>query len=122
MSGAWITLIGAAITLTINFIFIPIFSYAACAWATFFCYGTMMVISYIWGQKAYPIPYAWKKLVAYMVISVMLYFIHRGITSYLPGMLIQVITGIIFMTAYLLFILRIERKEFKRLPVIGKFL
>jgi O-antigen/teichoic acid export membrane protein len=122
MSGAWITLIGAAITLTINFIFIPIFSYAACAWATFFCYGTMMVISYMWGQKAYPIPYAWKKLVAYMVISVMLYFIHRGITSYLPGMLIQVITGIIFMTAYLLFILRIERKEFKRLPVIGKFL
>ena len=122
MSGAWITLIGAGITLTINFFFIPIYSYAACAWATFFCYGTMMAVSYVWGQKAYPIPYAWKKLTAYVVIVVMLYFIHRGITSYLPGMLIQVITGIIFLTAYLLFILRIERKEFKRLPVIGRFL
>jgi O-antigen/teichoic acid export membrane protein len=36
--GAYITLIGAAITLLINYLFIPHFSYMACAWATFLCY------------------------------------------------------------------------------------
>ena len=35
LAGAWITLIGAAITLIINYFFIPYFSYMACAWATF---------------------------------------------------------------------------------------
>jgi len=60
MAGAWITLAGASITLTINYFLIPYFGYMACAWATFCCYGSMMVISFIWGQKAYPIPYAWK--------------------------------------------------------------
>ena len=80
-AGAYITLIGAGITIAVNFLFIPYFSYMACAWATFLCYGTMMVISYIWGQKSYPVPYAWKKLLAYMVIVVILYFIHHGIIS-----------------------------------------
>src|SRR5215213_8391143 len=73
MAGAWITIIGALITLLINALFIPKFGYMACAWATFFCYGTMMVISYIWGQKNYRVPYAWRKLVAYMAICVGLY-------------------------------------------------
>src|SRR5580658_7607368 len=50
-SGAYITLIGAAITLIINYFFIPAFGYMASAWATFLCYGSMMVISYIWGQR-----------------------------------------------------------------------
>src|SRR5204862_6266252 len=76
MAGAWITLVGASLTIIINFLFIPRFGYIACAWATFFCYGTMMVISFAWGQKAYRVPYAWKKLVAYMVIVVLLYFVH----------------------------------------------
>ncbi|MGI8636620.1 MAG: lipopolysaccharide biosynthesis protein, partial [Segetibacter sp.] len=43
MAGAYITLIGALITLVINFIFIRWYSFMACAWATFFCYGSMMV-------------------------------------------------------------------------------
>jgi O-antigen/teichoic acid export membrane protein len=84
-AGAYITLIGAAITLIINYLFIPRFGYMACAWATFLCYGSMMAISYIWGQGKYPIPYAWKKLVAYMVIVAGLYFIHHWITSIWKG-------------------------------------
>jgi O-antigen/teichoic acid export membrane protein len=41
MSGAWITLFGAAVTFGINYLFIPHYSYMACAWATFWCYGSM---------------------------------------------------------------------------------
>lgn len=121
ISGAYITLIGAAITLIINFSFIPYFGYMACAWATFFCYGSMMVISYLWGQKAYPIPYAWKKLCAYIIIVVLLYFIHSGILYFFKGNTVSLITATLLLLLYVWFILQVESKEFERLPVIGKY-
>jgi len=121
-AGATITIIGAAITLVINYFFIPRYGYMACAWATFLCYGTMMVLSFEWGQKHYPVPYAWKKLLAYMAIVVSLFFIHRGINHLYVSFILSVGSGIILLLAFLLFILKIEKKEFRKLPVIGKYL
>lgn len=120
--GAWITVAGAVITLTINYFFIPVYGYMACAWATFICYGSMMVLSFIWGQKYYYIPYAWKKLLAYMVIVVLLFFVHKGLRSFFPSFIFNFCTGLVLLTAFLLFILKIERKEFQKLPVIGKYI
>ena len=122
LSGAYITIIGAVITLLINFIFIPYFGYMACAWATFFCYGSMMVISFLWGQKAYRVPYAWKKLCAYIIIVVLLYFIHEGITYFFSGNIVNFVTATLLLMLYLWFIMNIERKEFANLPLIGKYI
>ncbi len=122
VAGVWITLAGTLITITINWLFIPAFSYMACAWATLLCYGTMMVISYTWGQKVYPIPYATKKLLAYIGIVVLLYFIHEGFFWLVHSDLASIIAGFVLIALYSLFILKIERKEFQRLPVIGKYL
>ena len=121
ISGAYITLIGAAITLIINYIFIPYYGYMACAWATFFCYGSMMVISYLWGQKAYRIPYAWKKLTAYMVIVVMLFFVHRLLIYIWPGKVFRLSIATFLVLLYILFLSKIERKELHKLPLIGRF-
>jgi O-antigen/teichoic acid export membrane protein len=120
--GAVITLIGAAITLVINYFFIPRYSYMACAWATFICYGSMMVISYFWGQKAYRIPYATKKLVAYLVIVALLYFLHHFIIGIWKNYWFSIGLATIFTTAYALFVARIERRDFQKLPYIGKYL
>ena len=121
IAGAYITLIGAASTLVINFIFIPYFGYMACAWATFFCYGSMMVISFLWGQKDYRIPYAWKKLSAYIIIVVLLYFLHEAIIYFVNGTAVNFISASLLLIIYVWFILFIEKKEFQRLPVIGKY-
>jgi O-antigen/teichoic acid export membrane protein len=121
-AGAYITFIGAGITLLVNYLFIPRFSYMACAWATFFCYGSMMVVSYIWGQKSYRIPYAWKKLVAYMVIVAIIYFIHHFITLLWSNTLFSLSLATVLTLAYAVFVVKIERREFQRLPVIGKYL
>lgn len=121
MAGAWITLIGAAITISINFIFIRHYSYMACAWATFFCYGSMMVISFIWGQKEYRIPYAWKKLVAYIVIVVLLFFAHKGISSIWPNKFLSLTAATILTGFYCWFIGNVEKKELPQLPLIGKY-
>jgi O-antigen/teichoic acid export membrane protein len=122
IAGAWITLIGAALTLLINYFFIPKYGYMACAWATFVCYGTMMVISFAWGQKAYRVPYASKKLVAFIIIVVLQYFIYLLFQK--AGFNHWVNRGFatVELLAFVIFVLLVERKEFARLPVIGRFL
>jgi O-antigen/teichoic acid export membrane protein len=122
IAGTYITLFGVLITCSINYFFIPKYGYMASAWATFFCYGSMMVASFIWGQKEYRIPYAWKKLVAYMTIVVTLFFIHKGLTTLWHNIVFNLTIATILMYVYIWFILLVERKEFQKLPVIGKFI
>ena len=124
-AGAYITLIGAGITLAINYAFIPSFGYMACAWATCICYGTMMVLSYIWGQRVYPVPYAWKKLLAYMVIVLVLFSGHtlagcRALST--PSRWLNLGTATVLFLTYLAFIARVEKKEFSRLPYVNRLL
>jgi O-antigen/teichoic acid export membrane protein len=121
IAGAWITLIGAGITLVINYFFIPRYSYMACAWATFLCYGSMMVVSYIWGQKNYRVPYAWKKLVAYIVISVALYGLYVLFQYFDFSAWTNRGFAIILLSLFGLLIINVERKEFQRLPYVGRF-
>ena len=122
IAGAYITLIGAGITLLINWLFIPYFSYMACAWATFACYGSMTVVSYIWGQKEYRIPYATKKLVAYMVIVVTLFFIHKGAIWLYQPQWFSLVIATLFLAMFTRFILLVEKKEFQKFPVVGKYI
>ena len=120
-AGAWITVGGAILTTIINFLFIPKYGYHACAWATFFCYGSMMVASFVWGQKEYRIPYAWKKLVAYIVIVVLLFFAHKGITSFWHNSFFSITIATILTGFYIWFIGNVEKKELPQLPVVGKY-
>jgi len=121
-AGATITLIGAAVTLIINYFFIPHYSYMACAWATLACYAGMMVISYIWGQRVYPVPYETTKMGGFFAVMMALYVIDMLICTQLHGTLVHLGIGTVLLLGYLVFLLRAERKELGRLPVIGKFL
>ena len=121
-AGAWITIGGALITIFINYLFIPRFGYMASAWATFFCYLAMMVSCYIWGQKEYPVPYAWKKLSAYIVIVVLLFYLHKLLTHLWSNMAFNYTTATVILGAFLLFVLKIEKNEFQKLPVVGRLL
>jgi hypothetical protein len=77
--GAWLSLIGAIITLALNFWWIPlsadhlIYGYYGSAWATFICYGSMMILSYLIGQKYFPVNYNLRKFGGYLGLSVLLY-------------------------------------------------
>ena len=81
-----------------------------------------MIISFVWGQKVYRVPYAWRKLVAYMVIVAGIYFLHHALTGIWHNRVFSLVLATSFSAAYGLFILRVERREFQRLPYIGKFL
>ncbi len=68
--GAYISIIGALITLILNYILIPTMSYYGSAIATIAAYGSMMLISYFMGNKQYPIPYEIKKIAGYLFLSI----------------------------------------------------
>jgi O-antigen/teichoic acid export membrane protein len=77
--GMWITLVGAGITLVLNFICIPLQNkwfggYMGSAWATLICYTVMMILSYRLGQKYYPVNYPAKRLLGYACLALVLYF------------------------------------------------
>lgn len=122
MFGAYVTIAGAVITILLNFWWIPQFRYTGAAWATFFCYAFMMVVSYIQGQKYYPIPYATKKLVSYLVMVTLIYLVQLGISALTPEMtILHFATGLALLAAFTLFVLKIERKEFEKIPYLGKY-
>lgn len=68
--GAYISIVGAIITLALNYLLIPTMSYYGSAIATIAAYGSMMTISYYFGNKYYPIPYDSRKIFMYLIISI----------------------------------------------------
>ena len=67
--GAYISITGAILTLVLNFALIPKYSYLGSAIATLVAYGSMMVLSWYFGRKYYPIPYNLKKMGMYLILS-----------------------------------------------------
>ncbi len=73
--GAMLTIFGAVITISLNIYWIPRIGYMGSAWATLICYASMMIVSYFWGNKHYPVNYDLKRILGYLGLSVTLYFI-----------------------------------------------
>lgn len=71
--GAWFSLLGCVVLIAIDVLFIPRYSYMACAWAGFAAYGVCMVVSYFFGQKYYPINYPLRDIAFYVVLAVALF-------------------------------------------------
>jgi len=107
--GAYISVLGALVTLVLNFWLIPIISYKGSAIATLSAYAIMMFLSFYFGRKYYPIPYNLKKIGMYLVLSIGLsilsFYQFRG--NYIVGIsMLIVFLGIVFF---------LEKNEIKQL-------
>ena len=117
-----ITIGGAAITIGLNILLIPRLHYTGAAIATFTCYLFMMLSSYWLGQKYYPIPYAVKKLIAYITMVVLIYFLHLALVKWVSGsLLFSLGTGFALFIFFTWFVGKVEAKELAKMPVIGKY-
>ncbi|MBU0763831.1 MAG: oligosaccharide flippase family protein [Bacteroidetes bacterium] len=72
--GAFVALGGATVTIVLNFILVPVMGYAGAAWATFFCYFSMMAASYFLGRKFFPVAYDLKSALLYCVVALAVFF------------------------------------------------
>lgn len=73
MWGVWFSLFGLAVTIAMNVILVPRYSYMGCAWGAFICYGSMMIASYFVGQAKRPIDYHLKRIGTYVIMGAALY-------------------------------------------------
>ncbi len=71
--GAWFSLLGAVITVTLNIVLVPRWGYMGCAWAALACYGIMMLASYFVGRSVFPINYNIPRLLFYCAVAAVLY-------------------------------------------------
>lgn len=104
--GAYISIIGAAVTLLFNFALIPVWGYIGSAIATVAAYGTMMAVSYYMGAKYYPIPYDLKKMGLYVGLSAGL----SCLSFYIPVLRQTYIFGIVALVGFMAFIYRNEKQ------------
>lgn len=117
--GAIFSILGCIITVAINVIFVPIYGYIASAWATFFCNLIIMIISYYYGQKHFPIKYDLKSIFLYFGLTIVLY---------IAGMYIGIENQYLkytFRTALLIifaFIIVKRDLPLREMPVINKFI
>ena len=117
--GALFSGIGCLVLFGVNIMFIPKFSYMACAWAGFAGYGVAMVLSYIVGQKKYPINYPLKDIALYVCLAVILYVCMSCANVHLstwPAIGINTVLILAFCAV-------IIKRDFplSSLPVVGKY-
>jgi O-antigen/teichoic acid export membrane protein len=74
LMGAFVSLGGAVMTISLNLWWIPLYGYAGSAWATLACYAGMAFISYLLGRKYYPVAYDLRRITFYIVFGLGLYF------------------------------------------------
>lgn len=112
--GALISVIGAVVTIFINYAFIPSIGYMASAIATVLAYGTMMVLSYYLGRSRYPIPYNFRKIIFYLSVSILcsvlsFYVFNRNL-----------ILGVLLLLLYLGLVYKMENTMLKSIFLGGK--
>ncbi|MEO8934283.1 MAG: polysaccharide biosynthesis C-terminal domain-containing protein [Xanthomarina sp.] len=107
--GAYISVFGALLTLALNFWLIPKISYVGSAIATLSAYSCMMVVSYYYGKKYYPIPYNFKKIGWYLGLSIGL----SALTFY--GFRGNYVVGISALVVFLTLVFQFEKNDLKKL-------
>ena len=117
--GAYFSGIGCIVLVAINIIFVPRYGYMACAWAGFAGYATAMILSYIIGQKKYPIAYPLGSMAIYVVITALFYAVMTYANNHFSTGWALLCNTIVL----ILFVAHIIRWDFplQSLPLIGKY-
>lgn len=117
--GAWFSGIGCLVLVTVNVIFVPTYSYMACAWGGVAGYGTAMLLSYFVGQKKYPIDYPIKSIFVYVAITA-LFFV---IMTLMPETWPQVVRLAVNTALIIAFLAHIVYHDMplRSIPLIGKY-
>lgn len=100
--GAYISMIGAVVTISLNILLIPILGYFGSAIATFACYFSIAIISYLWGKKYFVVPY---KLGSAFINLIVTAFFVIGISYFrVTDILLELLYKNLLVLVFLLFL------------------
>lgn len=107
-----LALIGAVLTLVGNIALVPWLGYMGSAWATLICYAAMTALSYVWGQKHWPVPYNVGRVLGYMAGAVVIWWGCEQVTlDHVLGHAMRGLALLLFLVA----VWRIERPTIRPL-------
>jgi O-antigen/teichoic acid export membrane protein len=111
--GAVIAVIGAALTIVLNIVLIPIWGYYACAATKLLCYVVMVILSYIFAQKYYPVKYPLKSVGFYFILTMIIYFADLLVKDYISvdNASVSLLTGSFFMLIFVIIVIRKEGRS-----------
>lgn len=99
--GMYFSLLGAGITVGINWALVSEIGFMASAYATLAAYGIMMLLSYMYGRKYYPIPYEVGRILSYVLLAIAF----SGVSFYIfreNYLVSAILLGIFAMVIYVL--------------------
>lgn len=116
--GAYFSIAGGVATIILLFVLIPKFGYMGAAWATLITYALMMILSYITGQKNYPIPYDVGGSLLYVALALLIYLAAAGLEKVfsLDGILLGVVNTILLLV-FAAIVYSLNKNSFKKPPV-----
>jgi O-antigen/teichoic acid export membrane protein len=106
--GTWISLIGFAVSLILNMLFIPKYSYWACVFSSLTTFLITMLICYFLGQKYYPIQYQIKKTVCYFFAAVALSILMLCVE--MPNLFLTIIWRTALLIPFLIYVFKKDIK------------
>ena len=118
MTGAVLVMIGAAVTILVNILFIPRYGYVASAWAHLLCYSLMVILSYIWSRKHYAVPYNLARIGTYLALALLLYLFNALFLHDTGGAV--VLLRLLILVVFITWIVLLERKTFKKYSQVAK--
>ena len=102
--GAYLSIFGAIITLSLNFTLIPVLGFVGCAWATLVCYFSMTVASYYLGKRHFSVPYQVKRIALYLFGMLCIYF-----CIYFTNLNMWI--NSLFLLGFVIFVYRLEKPK-----------
>lgn len=118
--GAYLSIIGLAVTLLGNVLFVPRFGYVACAWTAFFANLVMMTFSYFLGQKNYPIHYDLKSAGFYFTVSMVLFAGIMFSYAVVDNVALRLLINTVLIAIYALIVVK-KDLPLQEFPILGKF-
>lgn len=115
----YITLLGLGVNVLLNIAFMPLYGAMAAAWSYLASYFSMVVASYFFGQKFYPIPYDVRTICLYFGMGILIYFICIQLQHYF--LLLGLALSVPAIALYVLMVLRVENVPLARIKQLVKW-
>ena len=118
--GSYFSIGGLCITLALNIILVPRYGYMGCAWAALACYGSMMIASYLIGQRSFKVPYQLGVIAQYAAFALFLWIFGELTKTGKP--FIDMMQGTLYIFIYLILIWNLGLDRRNPVKLIKKLL
>lgn len=116
--GAYLSIIGFVVILSMNVLLVPRFGYMGSAWASVAGYGLITLISYWMGQRKFPVAYDLRNMAVYALLSGVL----LGVSMLVPleSAVWRVAFNTILLAVFLTYLFRHDM-PLSQLPLVNRF-